>query len=440
MKLKKLGHLGYGGFSTVDLVEDDDGNEYARKTYQFNQVGNFPHTFKEKCKKRFINEANFIEATEHPNIVTIQYKDLECDPPFYLMPVAEIVLSEELKKDKTLGGNQISAIMDIISAIEELHSYSKYHRDMKPGNVLKFRREDGTPYYAVSDFGLLRDENSNKTVLTTVETQKGSDDYTAPELSIDIRNASAQSDIYSIGCILHDMYGIDRRTPFTEIVENSPYGPVFRNCTKINEDNRFDDVGDLRDAIMSIYESYDDNSSQSDEINEILSKTTLDEQEAKFLTNYIDDKKNDEEGMYILGRINFHHIDEVYRLAPKRWRILAKNYCEWIQNNSFNFELCDGYANRLLSFYDLAMPDIKNECLLALLELGTSHNRFYVERKAVRLMDSSMNDDLARSLKIDFSTDKRKFCATINKLVRSIGYNTDNLHPEILKAYQDFCK
>ncbi len=440
MNLKYIKHLGYGGFSTVDLVSDENGHEYARKTYMFNQVGNFPESFKEKCKERFIREANFIEEMDHPNIVPILYKDLTSDPPFYLMPVAEIVMAEELKLDRTLGGNGISAMMDIISAIEELHMYSRYHRDLKPANVLKFKTDDNSTYYAVSDFGLLRDGMSKKTVLTTVETQKRSDDYTAPELSYDIRNASAQSDIYSLGCILHDMFGVDPRTPFTEINENSEYGPVFRACTKINEDNRFDNVGDLRDAILSIHESKLDTGSLGEEVINIIEKTTLTEHEAKFLASYIDEKRDSEEGKYILGRINFHHIDQIYNLAPKRWRILAKNYCYWIQNNSFQFELCDGYANRLIAFFDLAMPDIKTECLLALLELGTSHNRFYVERKAVRLMDSTMDDSLARSLKIDFTTDKAKFCRTIKRLNQSIGYNPNSLHPLLLEAYQDFCK
>lgn len=432
--------IGYGGFSVVDLVTDEHQNPYARKTYMFNQIGVFTQNFMDKCKQRFIREAEFLEEMGHPNIVKILHKNLDHDPPYYLMPVAESVLADDLRTDNTLGGQRISAMMDIIAAIEELHSVSKFHRDLKPGNVLKFRNEKGEPYYAVSDYGLMRDNLAKNTVLTTVETQKGSDDYTAPELSNDIRNASAQSDIYSLGCILHDMFGIDPRTPFTEINENSDYGPVFRGCTKINEEARFDNVSDLRDEIMSIYESQGAEKSSSEEINYILEKNELTEQEAKFLAKYIDDTRNEDEGKYVLGRVNIPHIEAIHELAAKRWRILARNYCDWISNGNFRFELCDGYASRLMSFYKLGKMDIKVECIKALLLLGTKHNRFYVERKAVALIDASMDDNMARSLKVEFMTDKDNFRYIMRRLKFSIDYKFDNLHPILKSAYIEVSK
>ncbi|WP_036157259.1 protein kinase domain-containing protein [Maribacter forsetii] len=440
MNITFIRNIGYGGFSIVDLVRDDAGKEYARKTYEFNQQGDFSEAFKNKCKIRFKREAQFLEEMVHPNIVKILHKNLEHDPPYYLMPVAEAVLADELRVDETLGGNRITVIMDIIAAIEELHSISKFHRDLKPGNVLKFLDDEGNPYYAVSDYGLMRDNLTKNTILTTVETQKGSDDYTAPELSNDIRNGSAQSDIYSLGCILHDMYGIDPRTPFTEISENSEFGPVFRSCTKVNDDSRFDNVSDLRDEIMSIYESLGSEQSSSDEINRILEIQELDEKEAKFLAKYIDDNRGEDEGRYVLARINIAHIEKIYQLAPKRWRILAKNYCEWISNNSFNFELCDGYANRLLAFYKLGGLDIKVECIKALLCMGTSHNRYYVERKSVALIDNSMEENLARSLKVDYMTDKSGFLRIINRLKTSINYDIEKLHPLLRMAYIELSK
>lgn len=433
-------NIGYGGFSVVDLVQDNQGNQYAKKTYKFNQIGDFTEAFKNKCKQRFIREAQFLEEMNHPNIVKILHKNLEHEPPYYLMPVAVEVLSDELRVDKALGGYGISAIMDIIAAIEELHLISKFHRDLKPGNVLKFLDEEGNPYYAVSDYGLMRDNLAKNTVLTTVETQKGSDDYTAPELSNDIRNASEQSDIYSLGCILHDMFGIDPRTPFTEINENSQYGPVFRGCTKINQDTRFENVSDLRDEIMSIYESQGPEKSSSEQINKILNVVELSEKEAKFLAKYIDDHRYEDEGKYVLGRINISHIEQIHVLAPKRWRILAQNYCEWISNNSFNFELCDGYANRLYSFFNLGKIDIKVECIKAMLYLGTNHNRYYVERKSVAIINKSMDENLARSLKVDFMTDKDGFKYIIGRLQYSINYNIDNLHPILKNAYLEVTK
>lgn len=77
---------------------------------------------------------------------------------------------------------------------------------------------------------------------------------------------------------------------------------------------------------------------------------------------------------------------------------------------------------------------------MALLNLGTYHNRFYVERKAVRLIGFSMDDNLARAIKVDFMTDKTEFCRIIKKLNFSINYDVTNMHPLLNKAYNDNCK
>ncbi len=54
-------------------------------------------------------------------------------------------LASDIEADRTLGGEFMECIMDIIAGLEELHSMRIYHRDLKPANVLRFKDEKGKP-------------------------------------------------------------------------------------------------------------------------------------------------------------------------------------------------------------------------------------------------------------------------------------------------------
>ena len=53
--MKKIKELGKGGFGIVDLIEADDGNLYARKTFSENQP--LTPELRENVIKRFKKEA-----------------------------------------------------------------------------------------------------------------------------------------------------------------------------------------------------------------------------------------------------------------------------------------------------------------------------------------------------------------------------------------------
>src|SRR5205814_2526594 len=88
--------------------------------------------------------------------------------------------------------------------------------------------------------------------LTTTGMAKGSDYYTAPEITSDLKKASPRSDIFSLGCILHDMVGEEDRIPCQEIREDGDYSAILLNCTRNDPKRRFKSVGSVLDALVSI--------------------------------------------------------------------------------------------------------------------------------------------------------------------------------------------
>lgn len=219
MNLTTVKELGRGGFGIVELVESPQGQRFARKRFSVNQP--MPPELIPNVLKRFRREADLQSGIKHRNIVPIFHKELDGDAPWYLMPVADSTLADELAVDRRLNGNFKRAVSDIIAGLEELHGMEMFHRDLKPQNVLRFTDIDGGFYYALSDFGFISLKDSKLSKLTYTGMKKGADYFTAPEMTKDFRTASAQADIYSLGCIIHEMVGLEDRVPCSEIREVS---------------------------------------------------------------------------------------------------------------------------------------------------------------------------------------------------------------------------
>ncbi len=446
-KLKVLiSRKGVGGFGFVDVVEDEVGNYFAKKTFEINQGPGFPKSMEENVLKRFKREARAQQNLSHPNIVPIYFANLDDFPPYYVMPLALASLQDDLKNIRNIGFTNLDPLIDIMAGLEEIHNIGHFHRDLKPGNVLRFSPSPlgGRDFYAIGDFGLASINESKLSNLTQTGMQKGSDYYTAPEIVKSMKNPSASCDIYSLGCILHDFVGVEERVPHGEIREPGPYSDILLSCTRTNPQRRFKSVSAVREAILSV--GILPGSPSSIEAGTLLdflrdSTCELVVTQWRQLQDYLDDHFPSTDCTYILHNISLAHIERLSKIDIDIFNRMCGVYSTWIRESSFNFETCDGLAVRLREMIrhttDLAM---KGECIMAILYMGINHNRFYVERMFANQINSALDPSLIKRLAFQFKVDGEDLCKAIRHLKYSINYDVGAMHPELLSVYKTICE
>ncbi|HRJ31291.1 MAG TPA: serine/threonine-protein kinase [Cyclobacteriaceae bacterium] len=440
MDLKFIETIGQGGFGIVDRVSNKKGDILARKMFLVS-IKTSPDLH-DHVKKRFIREAKVQKQFVHKNIVPVLDEDLEIDPPYFLMPVAESSLADDIEKDRTLKGNYMQAMMDIIAGLEEIHKIRIYHRDLKPQNVLRFNDSNGKDYYAIGDFGLMSVDQTNVSTITQTGMRMGSDAYTAPEIVKDLTYASVRSDIYSLGCILHDFVGTDKRIPCNEIKESGDFSGILLNCTRKDASRRFKSVTAVRDALLSMGDiKAQPETSKGEAIFELLNTEPdkLKEKHWKDIVDFVDDEHPSADSIAVLRRLTIDHLDKVNEAFPMLAGRLGLLYAKWIRESSFPFAECDGLSIRLQKFINNCDIDVQAECLMAMLYMGTSHNRWYVENKFVNIVGRNLDEILAKRLALEIRVDDEAACKAFEHLNFSIQFDIQRLHPVLLHTVKAIC-
>ncbi|MGH2766938.1 MAG: protein kinase domain-containing protein, partial [Actinomycetota bacterium] len=157
---------------------------------------------------RFRREAQSAAGLNHANVVGV-YDTGDQDQMHYIVMeyVEGETLGDVLRREGRLDPDRATAIaVEVATALQAAHHTGLVHRDIKPGNVMMDR--DGR--VKVMDFGIARAAADD--TLTQTGLVLGTAAYLSPEQAQGLA-VDARSDIYSLGCLLHEM--LTGRPPFT---------------------------------------------------------------------------------------------------------------------------------------------------------------------------------------------------------------------------------
>lgn len=152
--------------------------------------------------RRFRREARAIARLDHPRIVTI-YDVKEIDQRLFIVmrlvdgPSLEDLIARQGRLSWTEAVQVITAVAE---GLDYAHGRGVLHRDLKPANILM----DPERGPLLTDFGLAKLAGESSTSMTASGSVVGTPHYIAPEVW-EGQGATAQADIYALGCILYEM-------------------------------------------------------------------------------------------------------------------------------------------------------------------------------------------------------------------------------------------
>jgi serine/threonine-protein kinase len=197
--------IGSGGMATVYLVQDlKHERQVAMKVLR-------PELAAALGPERFLQEIKIAANLHHPHVLPL-YDSGEAEGfLYYVMPYVEgESLRDRLEREKQFAiDDALQIAREVADALSYAHSHGVIHRDIKPENILL---ESG--HAVVADFGIARAvDAAGGDRLTETGMTIGTPTYMSPEQAAGERDLDGRSDLYSLGCVLHEM--LAGQPPFT---------------------------------------------------------------------------------------------------------------------------------------------------------------------------------------------------------------------------------
>src|SRR5438067_8014928 len=211
-KYRVKGELGRGGMGTVYLAEQPGlGREVAIKE--------LIQSADPVALKRFLQEAQVMARTSHPNLVQVHDMELQGNINYLVLEFIRGRSLRDWMNQSEIPPPQVFAVMHgVLQALDYAHRHAIVHRDMKPENVLI--SEEGI--VKVTDFGIARllDDTGVGGTATKTGTTVGTPQYMSPEQVASSR-VDGRGDLYSAGIMFYEL--VAGQPPFTATDADGPF-------------------------------------------------------------------------------------------------------------------------------------------------------------------------------------------------------------------------
>jgi eukaryotic-like serine/threonine-protein kinase len=158
-------------------------------------------------ERRFLREAQTQARVDHPAVCKIFEVGADAERPYIAMQLVEGRTLAEAR-EMTLR-ERVAIGIEIAGGVHAAHRLGLIHRDLKPGNILVERDDDGRWRAFITDFGLaLELDAANPQTQAIV----GTPHYMAPEQARGLRTIDHRADVYGLGATLFSM--LTGRLPF----------------------------------------------------------------------------------------------------------------------------------------------------------------------------------------------------------------------------------
>jgi Tol biopolymer transport system component/tRNA A-37 threonylcarbamoyl transferase component Bud32 len=198
-------------------------------------------TTREQFNERFEREARTISSLNHPHICTL----FDVGPNYLVMELVEGETIAQLLKQGPMPVEMVCHYgLQIAAALVEAHGKGIVHRDLKPGNVMIARSG-----VKVLDFGLAK-SGQDETV-TGSHMVVGTPAYMSPEQK-EGKPADARSDIYSFGCLLHEMSTGSRVSTERKRITSPKLERIVSRCLEADPARRWQSAAELERELAGV--------------------------------------------------------------------------------------------------------------------------------------------------------------------------------------------
>ncbi|MBX3153484.1 serine/threonine protein kinase [Candidatus Obscuribacterales bacterium] len=223
---------------------------------------------------RFHREAKLAGTLKHPNVLSVlDFGLTEDDEPYLVLNYVQGVnLAERISELGAIPANEsLRLFIELVKGLIHAHSKNVIHRDIKPGNVMLLKTDDGVETATLVDFGLAK-SICEQQELTKSGVGVGTPMYMSPE-QIRGQQVDERTDIYSMGCLMYEtLTGIkpfqtDQLLELIEmklhqlpeaVSELAPYevpeklSDIVDKCMEIEREDRFSSASELLQALESV--------------------------------------------------------------------------------------------------------------------------------------------------------------------------------------------